>query len=613
MRTDAPLERVNVKGWVRESMPWIPDAFIDELLSRTNLEDVVAEYVPLKQKGNRFWGCCPFHNEKTPSFTVNAEGQFYHCFGCGVSGNVFRFVQEMEHMEFPEAVRHLAERAHMEVPEEPGRRGGQGPQSNAQERDRICEANVNAARFFHATLWTPEGAEVLNYLYKRGLSDTDIRRFGLGAAPRDGESLIRHLREKGFEDALLRKAGLAVDRDGRIRDMFRGRAIFPIINPNGKVIGFGGRAMGDAQPKYLNTPDTPVFNKRKGLYALNFARKERETGRLVLVEGYMDTVSLRKYGVRGVVATLGTALTEEQARLIKRQAPEVWISYDGDSAGRKAALRALDIFDGQDGLVARVIDYPAGQDPDDFIRANGLEGFEKLPRYDAAEYRMLRAGDDLDLTTQDGMTPYAMRCCEILRKVKDPIVQENHLRRLAQQTGYDREVLLRQIGTVAVKSEPERRSELRPRGARRIPSEDVPVGEQALLTLLARERIPREMVRPEDFSREINRKLAEWLLQGRKVAAFLNLIEDEGERAEITRAVSFPQIPEEREDCLRLAETTLQTLRKDRMDARGAAIEDEFKATDVDHDRRAELYQKLLAIEDAMDEDDSSKGVSHYE
>ena len=215
--------------------------------------------------------------------------------------------------------------------------------------------------------------------------------------------------EQGFDDALLEKAGLVVRKDGRAYDMFRGRAIFPIINAQGRVVGFGGRAMGDAQPKYLNTSETPVFNKRQGLYALNFAKKERNLGRLVLVEGYMDTVSLRKYGVAGVVATLGTALTEEQARLIKRYAPEVWISYDGDGAGRKAALRALDIFDSQD-MKARVIDYPGGMDPDDFVKANGLAGFDALPKYGATEYRMMRARDDLDVSTQEGMTQYAMRC-----------------------------------------------------------------------------------------------------------------------------------------------------------------------------------------------------------
>ncbi len=353
----------------------LSDAWLDELRSRANLEEIVSEYVPLKQKGRRFWGCCPFHNEKTPSFSVDSEAQMYYCFGCHKGGTVINFVMEMERMEFMDAVRLLADRAHMEIPEQSQTGSGR---ISPDERERIYEANTLAARFFHSTLWTGEGAEALNYLYKRGLNDSDIRRFGLGAAPKGWDALQRHMAEQGFDDALLEKAGLVVRKDGRAYDMFRGRAIFPIINAQGRVVGFGGRAMGDAQPKYLNTSETPVFNKRQGLYALNFAKKERNLGRLVLVEGYMDTVSLRKYGVAGVVATLGTALTEEQARLIKRYAPEVWISYDGDGAGRKAALRALDIFDSQD-MKARVIDYPGGMDPDDFVKANGLAGSTRCP------------------------------------------------------------------------------------------------------------------------------------------------------------------------------------------------------------------------------------------
>ena len=478
-------------------MPWIPEAFIDELLSRTSLEELVAEYVPLKRSGKQFMGSCPFHNDKNPSFSVSPDAQLYHCYSCGAAGNAYQFVQHMEGLEFPEAVRFLAERAHMEVPEEGGRRRVE-PQLNSQERERIYEANVTAARYFRDMLKQPEGAKMLSYLYKRGLNDRDIAIFGLGAAPLDGWQLIRHLQERGFDEALLKKAGLLAEQDnGRRYPMFRNRVMFPIITTQGKVIGFGGRIMGDEKPKYLNTSETDVFSKGKNLYNLNMARKERDAGRIVLVEGYMDAVSLHKYGVRGIVATLGTAITEEQARLIKRQAPEVWISYDGDAAGHKAALKALDIFDALDGITPKVIDYPAGQDPDEFVRENGLQGFEGLPRYGAAEYRMLRARDGLDLSTQDGLTQYAMRCCEILRKVKDPIVLENHLRKLSQQTGYERDVLLQQIRTIAAAPEPVRRREFAPRRSRT--AQSVAPEEQALLTLISQGRIPLEMVKPEDF------------------------------------------------------------------------------------------------------------------
>ncbi len=572
------------------------DVFLDELRSRTNLEEIVSEYVPLKQKGRRFWGCCPFHNEKTPSFSVDSESQLYYCFGCHKGGTALNFVMEMERMEFQEAVKYLAERAHLALPESTRRENA--PFTSSQERERIYEANVLAARYFHSMLWTDEGAEALNYLYKRGLSDSDIRRFGLGASPRGWDALIIYLEEKGYERQLLKKAGLAVERDGRYYDMFRGRVIFPIINAQGKVLGFGGRAMGDAQPKYLNTPDTPVFNKRQGLYALNFIKNERDVGRMVLVEGYMDTVSLRKSGVRGVVATLGTALTQEQAKLIKRYVPEVWISYDGDSAGQKAALRALDIFDETDGVTPKVIDYPAGQDPDDFIREKGLQGFERLPRYDAAEYRMIRAKDGLDVSTQDGMTQYALRCCEILKKVKNPVEMENHLRRLVNQTGYDREILLRQIGVAASSAEKPR--EYRPRSREQARPDDALLAERVLLTLLAEGAVPAEMIRGEDFSLEIHRKAAEWLLEGKQAAGFVETIDDEAQRSTAMQALNYSPLPAEREERMLLAESSLKTIRHHRLRARMAAIEQEIPSADAA--RKAELYQQMQTIMQALEE-----------
>lgn len=572
----------------------LSDAWLDELRSRTSLEEIVSEYVPLKQKGRRFWGCCPFHNEKTPSFSVDSESQLYYCFGCHKGGTAIHFVMEMERMEFMDAVKHLAERVHMELPE---RANEPRAKSDGDERERIYEANTLAARFFHSLLWKEEGSEMLNYLYKRGLNDSDIRRFGLGASPKGWDVLAKYLKEEGFSDALLEKAGLVVRKDGRVYDMFRGRAIFPIINQQGRVVGFGGRAMGDAQPKYLNTSETPVFNKRHGLYALNMAKKERGLGRLVLVEGYMDTVSLRKCGIQGVVATLGTALTEEQARLIKRFAPEVWISYDGDGAGRKAALRALDIFDAQE-MRAKVIDYPAGMDPDDFVKANGQAGFESLPKYDATEYRMMRARDDLDVSTQEGMTQYAMRCCEILKRVKSPIEMENHLRRLVNETGYDREVLLGQIGVVKLPSQP--RSQVRRTDKEeRKTALDAVLAERALLTLLKSGKIPEEMIRAEDFTEGVARTCAQWLIDGKSVSALVEGLDDANERQRAVQALNYEPLPDERDETLKLAETCLRTIRKNRLAERAAKIQEEIKHADPE--RKRVLYQQMDAINREMD------------
>ena len=312
----------------------------------------------------------------------------------------------------------------------------------------------------------------------------------------------------------------------------------------------------------------------------------------------MDTVSLRKYGVRGVVATLGTALTQEQARLIKRYVPEVWISYDGDSAGRKAALRALEIFDGIEGLTARVIDYPKGQDPDDFVRENGLAGFEKLTRYDAAEYRMLRAADDLDLNNQDGMTQYALRCCEILRKVKNPVEMENHLRQLVNQTGYDREILLRQIGVTAAK--PAAPRDYRPRPVQTERPDEACLAERVLLTLLSEGSIPPETVKPEDFSVDVHRRAAQWLLEGKSAAAFVETSEDESERSAAMQALNYSPLPTEHEDRMNLAQTSLRTIRQNRLRKRMAKIEEEIKT--ADSTRKLELYSQMQALMEAMED-----------
>ena len=566
----------------------LSDAWLEELRSRISLEEVVSEYVPLKQKGRRFWGCCPFHNEKTPSFCVDSENQLYYCFGCHKGGTAINFVMDMERMEFMDAVRFLADRAHMDIPQSTGR--SDGPVATRDERERMFDANREAARFFHALLWQDEGANALNYLYGRGLSDSDIRRFGLGASPSGWDGLLNHLKAQGFDEELLEKAGLIVRRDNKCFDMFRGRVMFPIINAQGRVLGFGGRAMGDAQPKYLNTAETPIFNKRLGLYGLNFAHKERSAGRLVLVEGYMDTVSLRKYGVQGVVATLGTALTEEQARLMKRYAPQVWISYDGDAAGQKAALRALDIFDRQD-YPASVIDYPGGMDPDDFIKANGLSGFDALPKYDSTTYRMLRAKDGLDLSTQDGMTQYALRCCAILKRVKSPIEMENHLRRLVNETGYDREILLRQIG--AVSAAPAQPRPRRPRTAQGEPT-GVEKAEQELISMLCAGLIPAELIQSEDFSNPIHQRLAEWLAAGKPAGAFIDGLTDDAERERAMRALNYAPLPEERERALEVASEDLRTMRALRDSQRSDQIKQ--KINTATPEQKAEMYRRMAAM-----------------
>ena len=420
----------------------LPQAWLDELRDRADIVQVVSRYVQLNPKGGRYWGLCPFHGEKTPSFSVNPQRQMYYCFGCHAGGSAITFVMEMEHLDFMEAVKLLAEQVHMEVPELTHSREDAESKSR---KERLYEANRQCARFFHAQLWKKESAQILEYLHGRELSDSTIRVFGLGATPPQSDGATRAMRELGFTDDELVNAGISVRREGRVYDMFRQRAIFPIIDAQGRVLGFGGRALGDVKPKYLNTGDTPIFNKRLGVFAANLLKKQRGLKRVILTEGYMDVIALVQAGVPGVCATLGTALTLEQARLLKRYAPEIWVSYDGDAAGQHAILRALDIFE-EEGVPARVLDFPGGMDPDEYIKTYGPQSVEQLRPTDATAYRMKQEAANHDLSTEEGRTAYAIACAKYLAKVKEPVELENYVKQLMVSTGFTREVLLAQIG-----------------------------------------------------------------------------------------------------------------------------------------------------------------------
>lgn len=507
-----------------------PAAWMDDFYSRVDIVQVVSAYVPLKRNGSRYWGCCPFHNEKTPSFSVNGEQNLYYCFGCKAGGNVVQFVQEMERLSYREAVELLAKQIHMPVPET---HDDPEYEKRRSRNERLLAANKEAARWYHAQLWEDRNKGILSYLHDRGLDDGTIRKFGLGAAPNDWDGLTRYLEDKGFSQEELRLAGLTVVKEEARFDMFRNRAIFPIIDVQGQVLGFGGRAMGSAMPKYLNTSDTPVFNKRKGVYAANLLKKLRTLKRIILVEGYMDVVSLVQHGVQGVVATLGTALTNEQARLLKRYAPEIWVSYDGDSAGQNAIMRALEIFE-QEAIPARVLMFPDNLDPDEFVRQRGMEAFSKLRPLRAAEYRMLRIKSEFDLSDQDGRIEYAKRCAQILSKVDSPVEIESYLEMLSVQTGFSQEALMRQMGIEA----PRLNKEIPARGKSTIKlsnqQSDISMSEKTLIALLASGKTPDGAVKAQDFDHPLLRSLAEMLLAGKTTAAILAECENDGQRQQVS-------------------------------------------------------------------------------
>ena len=426
-------------------MPLFPETWMDELLHKTDLVSLVSEYVPLSQKSGRLWGCCPFHNEKTPSFSVQPDKQMYYCFGCHAGGGAIQFVREVERLPFVDAVKFLAQRAGMELPNEVD------DSALRQERaykERLYAACKEAALFYHKQLLAPEGKAAQEYLSKRGVGGKLATRFGLGFALDTWDGLTNYLTGKGYTKKELIDAGLAIrskNREG-CYDAYRNRVIFPIIAANGRVIGFGARTMRkDEQPKYLNTGDTPIYNKRNNLYALNTQRGKHPAD-LVMVEGYMDVISLHAAGIDNAVASLGTALTQQQARLMKRYVERVYISYDGDAAGQNATLRGLDIL-AKEGLEVKVITIPGDMDPDDYVRKMGKEAFLKL-KDDAMTlnaFKLSHIASQFDLGTADGREGYAKRACAFLSGL-EPVERERYTPIVSRNSGLSADAIKAQIG-----------------------------------------------------------------------------------------------------------------------------------------------------------------------
>jgi len=398
----------------------LPDRFLNELLSRTDIVDLVSESVRLTKKGNSWWGCCPFHSEKTPSFHVVPDRQMYKCFGCGKGGGAINYVMELENLPFRDAVAVLAQRAGMQMPEI----GSSSPGAR-ERRNKILEINKQAARAFHRWLNGPEGIRGLSYLQARGLSKGVLVNFGLGFAPDSWNGLITAMAALGYDKRDLLDAGLAVSsKDGRIYDRFRNRVIFPIIDVRGDVIGFGGRVMDDSTPKYLNSPDTPVYNKSRNLFALNRA-KTSKAGRVILTEGYMDTISLHQAGFDSAVASLGTALTEEHGQLLSRYFKEAVIAYDSDGAGVAAAQRAIPLLE-KAGLKVKVLRMQGAKDPDEFIKARGRDAFAQLldQSENQVDYRLAQIQKKYDLTDDSQRVAFLQEAALLLSTLPSAVERE---------------------------------------------------------------------------------------------------------------------------------------------------------------------------------------------
>ena len=428
----------------------IPEQFIDELVARSEISDVVSSYVSLKKKGANLWGLCPFHSEKTPSFSVSQEKQIYHCFGCGKGGGVISFLMEIENLPFVDAVRLLAQRAGMEVPD------ASADDESRKKRARALAANRDAARFYHEYLKSPGGARVRDYIAQRQITPRTATRFGLGAAPDQWDGLIRALSEQGYTKLELIEAGLAVaGKNGGVYDKFRSRLMLPVIDVRGEVTGFTSRILpGEEGAKYLNTPETAVFKKGRLIYALNFAKSTKRPN-LVLVEGNIDVITLHQAGFDNVVATMGTALTEEHARILARYTRELVLCYDNDPAGKKSTDRVLGILRNAD-LNVRVLQLPnaydaAGnplkQDPDDFVKKFGPAAFEKCLSSSAGQndYKLDTLQQRHDLSDEEGRLAFLREAVETVASLRSPIEREIYGNKAAAAAGVSAEAMAQEV------------------------------------------------------------------------------------------------------------------------------------------------------------------------
>ncbi len=418
----------------------LPDSFIQELLSKNDIESVASSYVAFKRRGRNLVGLCPFHGEKTASFNLYPETNSFYCFGCGAGGDVITFIKRIENLDYIDAVKFLADRSGMKMPEQRNEND-----QVSRLRLRILEANREAARLFHTTLYRPEGKIALDYYHSRGYTDATIKHFGLGFAPQSWDYLLKALRAKGFKDDELIAAFLvAKGRNGGTYDVFRNRVMIPIIDIRGNVVGFGGRVLDDSKPKYINTESTLAFSKSRNLFALNFAKNEGRE--LNLCEGYMDVIAMHQAGFTNTVAALGTSFPEEQMQLIARYADRINLIFDADGAGQKATRRAIENLR-RTGLDVRVVTIPNGKDPDEFIKNNGAAAFKLLldRAANAVEHRLLEIGRAHNLQTSEGKLAYYNEAAKLLAALDSPVERDLYAGRLSEILSVSKEAILQEI------------------------------------------------------------------------------------------------------------------------------------------------------------------------
>ncbi len=510
----------------------ISDDLIARICDENDIIDYVSQYVQLKKTGRDYSGLCPFHHEKTPSFHVSQEKQLFHCFGCGASGNLVQFVMRTENLDFVDSLKFLADRAGIIIPEDDVSLNDE----NHAKKKKLLAMNKHAARFFYNCLKDSSiGEKGRQYFIKRKISWKTVTVYGLGFAPDSRDMLIKHLTSKDFTVDEIVEGGLAVRREGRVYDKFRNRVMFPIIDVRGNVIGFGGRIMDDKKevngykiPKYLNSPETLVFDKGKNLFSLNLAKNAKESD-VILCEGYMDVISVYQAGIKNIVATLGTAITENQAKLMMRYAGEILICYDSDEAGTKAALRAIDIISSVGGR-SRVIRLKNAKDPDEYINKNGVEKFKEAVKnaMPSTEFKISLIKKQYDTTTADGKILFVDEAAKILAGIKDAVEVDAYITKIADDTGISRDAVLGKYREktskntyrrIPLKTEYQKKNERKEREIVR--EEKITPGliaaEKRLLALISQSkklyRIAEKCIKADDFSTPTYRKLAKLIYE----------------------------------------------------------------------------------------------------
>ena len=593
------------------------DDIIEEVRMKNDIVDVVSQYVKLNRRGNTYFGLCPFHNEKTPSFYVTPSKQMYYCFGCGAGGNVYNFVMEYENYTFGEALQHLADRAGVQLPKIEYSREAK---EKAEKRATLLEINKLAASYFYYQLRRENGSQAYAYLINRGVSEDTIKKFGLGYSDKYSDDLYKFLKSKNYSDDLLRESGLFnVDERHGMYDKFWNRVIFPIMDVNNRVIGFGGRVMGDGKPKYLNSPETKIFDKSRNLYGLNIARTTRKNY-LILCEGFMDVISMHQAGFTNAVASLGTALTSGHASLLKRYTQEVLLLYDSDDAGVRAALRAIPILR-EAGITSRVVSLKPHKDPDEFIKALGGEEFEKrLERaMDSFMFRIHMAQKEFAMEEPQGQNRFFERCAQMLLELSDELERNLYIEAIVKDYrgyGISVEDLRKRVNTLALKGTPaEQRVQPKTTGAQ--PKKRDSASEKAqklMLTWLVTypgifDTVVR-YIQPSDFVVPLYRQVAEMLYQQHEEgdvnpARLMNAFIDSEEQREVSslfNATIHLETPEEQnrafsDAVLRIRDESLKEKNKTLDPADMKGLQELVKAKKDLEDLRRKRQQLHISFE----------------